>query len=72
MDLERGADRSVRIRVVPLASFRVRSGLFPDRLLYPICCFAALTGHFFGATISVIRPTLVSPVNRLPCESMAM
>ena len=32
----------------------------------------ATSTYFPGATISVIRPTLVSPVNRLPRESMAM
>lgn len=28
--------------------------------------------HFLGASIFVIRPTLVSPAYRLPCESIAM
>jgi len=32
----------------------------------------ALGFHFLAATIFVIRPTLVSPVYRLPCESITM
>jgi hypothetical protein len=33
------------------------------------CCQAC---YFLGATISVTRPIVVSPVYMLPCESMAM